>query len=222
MGMAPGQSRNVRDAFWSRRSWLGWGAIVLVWFVVVYGGCNWLTDLRSQRVRLHWDFELRIPLVPAALVVYQSLSPLMVLSGVVLKNAHQWRALACTMMTAIGLAGIGFLVFPADLGYVPWHEDVPAEWYSPYALTESVVGSHNLFPSLHVALAWICAAAYAQSTPTWLVPLWCGWVGGIAVATLLVHQHHLIDVAGGIALGWFCMTTIYPWCEGNYVDRSIE
>ena len=217
-----------RIGFWQRvalrRYWLGWGAVVAAWFVIVYGGCNWLTSRRTERVRLHLDAELQIPLVPAAVVVYLSLSPLMWLSGWALVCPRQWRVLALTMMVAIGLAGLGFLALPAELGYEPWCESVPAAWHPLFEFTDALVGTHNLFPSLHVALAWICAAAYCRSEAGWLWSLWICWAAAITGATLLVHQHHLLDVAGGMLLAAGCVTMVLrrSWPTSTPTDPTAR
>jgi membrane-associated phospholipid phosphatase len=62
---------------------------------------------------------------------------------------------------------------------------------------------HNLVPSLHISYsALILAALRTPSAPGWVHALLLGWLGLIAVAVVLVHQHHLADVAGGFAVAW--------------------
>ncbi len=62
--------------------WPGWrvlgeayllGAAQTLWFLLVYGGCDRLTALRSERVRVHLDFETSLPFVPAWILVYLSI-----------------------------------------------------------------------------------------------------------------------------------------------------
>lgn len=58
---------------------------------------------------------------------------------------------------------------------------------------------YNAFPSLHVAGATLCAIAYLRWNPRYglaFLPL----VIAIIAATLLIRQHYLADVAGGIVL----------------------
>jgi hypothetical protein len=57
----------------------------------------------------------------------------------------------------------------------------------------------NAAPSLHVSLTCLLAWAVARDYRRW----WLAAVGGAVVvwlATLLTHQHHLLDVASGAAL----------------------
>jgi len=207
--MTNGSESTLAGRIALRRHWLVWGAVVAAWFVLVYGGCNWLTAQREARVRLDFDFERQFPIIPWAAYAYLSINPLLWCSGLALHSPRQWRALALAMIGAITVAGVGFLLFPADLAYRPWQESTASEWHALFRFVHLTVGDHNLFPSLHVALAWLCAAAYARASAPALRPLWPAWAGAIMVATVLAHQHHLLDVAGGIALGWACFKLVY-------------
>jgi protein-tyrosine phosphatase len=64
---------------------------------------------------------------------------------------------------------------------------------------------HNLFPSLHIALRVVLAATYAAHTRGLLKLLCQVWFSLIALSTVLTHQHHLVDVAGGAVLGGFAL-----------------
>src|SRR5690349_8794781 len=58
---------------------------------------------------------------------------------------------------------------------------------------------YNGFPSLHVAFSALCLIAYAgwrQAYALAVLPL----VAAIIAATVLIRQHYLADVAGGLAL----------------------
>jgi membrane-associated phospholipid phosphatase len=207
--MTDGPRRTLAGRIALRRHWLAWGALVAAWFVLVYGGCNWLTARRDARVRVDFDFEREFPIVPWAAYVYLSINPLLWCSGLALHTPRQWRALALAMIGAITIAGVGFLLLPADLAYPPRVESTAPEWHALYRFVHWIVGDHNLFPSLHVALAWLCAAAYAGANRAALRPLWMAWAGAITVATVLAHQHHLLDIAGGIGLGCASFKLIY-------------
>jgi len=69
--------------------------------------------------------------------------------------------------------------------------------------------SHNLVPSLHITysslIVWVIAHALADSQRGRLwTTLLRGWLTLIAASVLLVHQHHLLDVLAGLALGRYC------------------
>ena len=76
-------------------AWPGWPlfceAIVLgtaqaIWWVFVYVGADWVTGLRSDRMRVHLAAELKVPLVPEFLLVYLSLDPLFLIAPFVLRT----------------------------------------------------------------------------------------------------------------------------------------
>jgi membrane-associated phospholipid phosphatase len=60
---------------------------------------------------------------------------------------------------------------------------------------------HNLVPSLHVVFSALILFSIIQTSkmPIARIALW-GWLLLLCVSTLLVHQHHLLDVAAGLTL----------------------
>jgi membrane-associated phospholipid phosphatase len=171
-----------------------------LWFTLVYGGAERLTAWRTRRVRLYLDAELGVPFVPATVLLYDSVYLHYVVTPFVLRRRREVRALAATLAAATLCAGVGFLLFPAHAEFSTPQDLGP--WNGLVQFTKRLAGRHNLAPSLHVALAVVCTrvlAARAQGLGKAL--LWT-WAAGIAASTLLLHQHYLIDVVSGFALGW--------------------
>jgi len=191
-----------------RGAWVAWGAASAAWFALVYGGCNWLTARRAERVSLHHDWERAIPLRPEWIAVYLSVNLLVVLSVLILDRPRQWRALALALMAATALGGVGFLLLPAEVGYTVT-EVADAGWAPWFDLKRLLVGRHNLCPSLHVAFTWICLAAYVPRLPRPLAAAAILWGMAVALSTLLVHEHHVIDVLAGAAVGALCTAAVY-------------
>jgi membrane-associated phospholipid phosphatase len=196
--------------------WPGWpllgealllGTGQTLWWLFVYWGCDWLTGQRTDRVHVHLDFEMRLPFVPALVVVYRSIDQMFLLGPFVLRTSREVRALSLALFTAIGLAGIGFLLLPAEIAYPP-HED-PGMWAPFLVLNRQIVRTYNLVPSLHVALTTITLGAYSTHCRRPGKGLLALWGTAIALATLFLHQHHLLDVVTGLALGWACYRWVY-------------
>jgi len=58
----------------------------------------------------------------------------------------------------------------------------------------------NLVPSLHVVYSTsICLAIASRASHRVQAFLWC-WLALLVASTLLVHQHHLLDVVAGLLL----------------------
>jgi membrane-associated phospholipid phosphatase len=202
------------ERFWG---WPGWKHLCfawlvslagLLWFVLVYGGADFLTAHRSFRVRVYLDAELAIPFIPEAAIVYMSIYPLFVAAPFILRKRAEFFALAITLNITIFIAGICFLLFPAQLGFSPPNDF--GAFPNLYHFADKLSLTYNLVPSLHVALSTICIAVFAaRTTAVWRTLLWT-WAAAIALSTLLIHKHHLLDVATGFLLAAVAVKALYP------------
>jgi membrane-associated phospholipid phosphatase len=189
-------------------AWPGWrllgftallGTAVAACFGMVYGGTDYLTGLHHTRVRIHLNAELSIPFVPAAVMVYLSLNVLFAAAPFILRRRQELAALAVTLMLMIMCAGIVFLLMPAEPAFRP--VIYTGFWSGPYEFARKIALQHNMVPSLHVAFAVSLVGAYAsRANSRQRMVLWT-WAGAIAISTLLTHQHHVLDVITGWALG---------------------
>jgi membrane-associated phospholipid phosphatase len=197
-------------------AWPGWpllceafvlGTAQAVWWVFVYFGADWVTGLRSDRMRVHFAAELTLPLVPEFLLVYLSLDPLFLIAPFVLRTRAEIRALTIALFGATSVAGVCFLLLPAELGYPA--EGVEGFWSDMFALNRQIVLRYNLIPSLHVALSTVTLAALGTCRSAWTRILLAAWGGLIGLSTLLTHQHHVVDVVTGLLLGWAAYQLLY-------------
>jgi membrane-associated phospholipid phosphatase len=174
------------------------GTAVGLWFALVYGGSDWFTAQHSYRVRLHFDAELAVPFVPAAVLVYMSIYLLFCAAPFVLHTRHELDALAMTLSVVIAIAGACFLLFPADLLF-PSEVDAGV-WVDLVGFAKRLALTYNLAPSLHVAFCTVCVGAYARwARPIGRLLLWL-WAAAVGASTLLLHQHYVVDVVSGYAL----------------------
>jgi membrane-associated phospholipid phosphatase len=187
-------------------AWPGWellgralflAVLVTTWWVLVYHGANWLTGLRADRVRVHFDAELGIPLVPAFILAYLSLNLVFIPAPFILRSRRELQALAVSLAAITAVAGVCFLLVPAELAYPSGD---PGPWSGLFALAREMALPYNLVPSLHVALSGLCLAAYATRCGTAGKTFLAAWTAAIALSTLLTHQHHVLDVATGLVL----------------------
>jgi membrane-associated phospholipid phosphatase len=196
------------EPFWG---WPGWkqlqfagliSLVGLIWFLLVFGGCDAITAYRATRVRVHFDAELRIPFVPAASLIYMSIYALFLAAPFVVRERREFLRLAMTLNTVILFGGIGFLLIPARLGYPP--PDKLGSFATLFHTADALNLDYNLVPSLHVALSVVCVAVFARRAERLgVVSLWL-WAIAISVSTLLTHQHHVVDVLSG----WIVALTV--------------
>jgi membrane-associated phospholipid phosphatase len=190
------------------------GAIVSICWLVLYGGADYLTDWLPYRVRLHLDAELDIPFVPESVLVYMSIYLLFAAAPFILRRPVELDALAATFVVVILVAAVCFLVFPADSYFCT--PTAMGRWEGLVHFAKWLARPHNFAPSLHVGLAVCCVTIYARRAPGWgKVVLWL-WALAIALSTLVLHQHHVIDVVTGWLLGWAGVRVVFDhWRAGR-------
>ena len=181
----------------------------LVWFAIVFFGCDAITRERSLRVPIHTSLDLDIPFVPSMTVVYLSMELLFLAGPFVLRTRREFQAAIAMLAVAIGVGGVCFLLIPAELAYPPVLESQLGIWAGAYQVADAVNLTYNLVPSLHVALTVACVAAFARHARGITRALLWTWALGIALSTLLTHQHHLLDAVSGWVLGLLCFRFVY-------------
>ncbi len=188
------------------------GPPLTLWFVLVYGGADYLTGLHSYRVRLHLDVELGMPFLPAMVVFYNSMHLAYLIAPFILRTRPEMHAMAVTWVAITLVAGCIFLVLPAEDAYPTPPDSALGPWRAMFRLADQANLRFNSFPSMHVAWGLVCVEVYARNTRRtgqWL--LWA-WGLGMVLSTLLLHQHHLADAAGGAALACWGSRWMYPRC----------
>lgn len=186
----------------SRESWIAfvrYAVLIQLLWIVVYGGCSWLTAHRTHRVSLTTSWDARIPFVPAAAVVYLSLGPMLWLTPFLLNSTAALRAFAKALACLIVIAGLGFLLLPADAPIVS--DRAASANRALMSFADMVNLNHNLCPSLHVGMAVVCAVFYSRVSGALRTALFWSWAIAIAFSTLLIRDHYIVDVIAGALLG---------------------
>jgi membrane-associated phospholipid phosphatase len=185
-----------------------WLAIVLSCFLVTYLTANELASQNPNRYHMYTTWELEIPLVPWMIVVYLSYVGVFLLLPLIMKSGQSIANLAYGFLAAILVSTVVFVAWPGQLGYVrPQH--VPGFDFLFQSLF-AIDHPHNLYPSLHVTFSSLTAMAMAhQARVRWFRIAIAFWAVLIAASVVLVHQHHLFDIATGLVLGLSCFKFVY-------------
>ncbi|MFP2910083.1 phosphatase PAP2 family protein, partial [Pyxidicoccus sp. 3LFB2] len=179
-----------------------------LFFLAVYGGASWVTGFYPGGLRVDLPFERHIPFIPGWAAVYVSMDVLLLLSLFVFRT---WRdmvpfALALCVETVVG--AVGFLVLPVEVAWPA--RVVHGGSAGVFFLADTMNLERNYLPSLHVAFACTAALAYAERSG-WLGRTLFGlWAAAIAASTLLIHEHHLLDVVAGALLAWGTWRLVAP------------
>jgi membrane-associated phospholipid phosphatase len=214
---------NASEPFWGWPGWkhLRFATLIsiagIVWFILVYGGCDAITAHRTTRIRIHLDSELRFPFVPDMVLIYMSLYLLFLVSPFILRGRREFLKLAVMLDVIILGGGIGFLLIPAQLAFTP--QTNLGNFPGLFRFADRLNLTYNLVPSLHVAFSVACVAVYSvRSRALGKVVLWI-WAVAISASTVFTHQHHLLDVLAG----WVLALTVFNLFESqNESERLVQ
>lgn len=171
-------------------------------FLVVYGGCNWITARRANVGTFYFEWEGNIPFVPFFIVPYMSIDLFFVAAPFLCRSDDELSTLTRRIATAILVAGGCFLLFPLRFAFPRPHAGgwlgTLFDWF------RGMDAPYNLLPSLHAALMLILADVYFRNTRGFVRLAIAIWFVLIAVSPVFTYQHHLADILGGFVLAAFC------------------
>jgi membrane-associated phospholipid phosphatase len=176
-------------------------ALSLLW-LVVYGGCSWITAHRSDVGTWYYSWERFIPFVPLMIIPYMSINLFFVCGAFLCQSPNELRVLAWRITFAILVAGGCFLLIPLRFAAV---RPQPSDWTGAiFRFLHFLDQPYNLLPSLHIAFRTILADLYAKHTKGVIRLASHVWFVLIGFSTLLTCQHHFVDIVGGFVLAAIC------------------
>jgi membrane-associated phospholipid phosphatase len=171
-------------------------------FLPCYFGASLIDTALFQPHVLAAAWERQIPLVEWMIVPYLSIGFTYLLPLFYLRAAAIGQ-LSRQLTVAIVLAAVLFILIPTRPDFLP--QAFSGVFRPLHALLVGMDVSHNLVPSLHVALAtlniWCCRPRAGRLAFLLLL----AWLALIAASTVLIHRHHLLDVVTGFALAFGVM-----------------
>lgn len=153
-----------------------------------------------NRLFLRTPIDQALPVVPVFAVPYVSLEPFIYGSLVVflLFRVRLFQSAVSSMI-------VTFLVSYLFFAFLQTYVDRPV-LTSNDPFTEMIRGvyasdhPYNDFPSLHVSTSTIIAIHWWRfSRRSWPLIVWAGFV---AISTVMVKQHYVPDIAGGLVLAF--------------------
>lgn len=169
-------------------------------FIFVYSSCNHITSTRTDVGTFMFEWERHIPFVKEMVLPYWSLDLFFCGVFFLCSSKVELNLLTKRLIAVTVASGVLFLLVPLKLG-LP--RPVPEGWTAPlfHALYFNDQ-PYNLAPSLHISLRSLVWVFYGAHLTGWLRTAVKVWFILIGASTLLVWQHHLVDVAGGFVMGW--------------------
>lgn len=183
-------------------------ALLSVFFLVVYGGTNWVTSQRSDVGVWVYEWERAIPFIPWMVIPYLSLDLFFVAAPFLCRNRAEVRLLSARIIFSIAVAALCFLLLPLRLTFEP----VIAEGWIGRGFEFFLLFDqpYNLFPSLHIALAAVLVAHFVKHTRGGVRIAVVIWFALVGASTLFTHRHHAVDLGGGAVLGMFAIYVFRP------------
>jgi dual specificity protein phosphatase-like protein/PAP2 superfamily protein len=173
-----------------------------VLFLMVYGGCNWITAHRTDVGTFYCEWERKIPFVPFFVLPYMSIDLFFVVAPFLSRTDRELAVLAKRITAAIVVAGICFLWFPLRFAFSRPHVHgwlgALFDWF------RGMDAPYNLLPSLHAAFTLILCDIYFRHTRSFTRVAIMIWFVLIALSPVLTYQHHLVDIVGGFVLAGYC------------------
>ena len=171
-------------------------------FLIVYGGCSWITAHRAHVGTLFFWWEVSIPFIPFFILPYMSIDLFFVVAPFLCRTDRELNTFSKRIATTILVAGVCFLLFPLRFAFPRPHAGgwlgAIFDWF------RGMDAPFNLLPSLHAALMLILADVYIRHTRGAVRIAIVIWFILIALSPILTYQHHLIDIAGGFVLAGLC------------------
>ncbi|MBN9686505.1 MULTISPECIES: phosphatase PAP2 family protein [unclassified Corallococcus] len=179
-----------------------------LFFLAVYGGASWVTGFYSGGLRVDLPFEQHIPFMPGWAAVYISMDVLLLLSLFIFRTWRQMLPFALALCAQTVLGALCFLVLPVEVAWPP--RAVTGIWASIFQAADTMNLERNYLPSLHVAFACTAALAYRERSGPVASTVFALWALAIAASTLLIHEHHMVDVFAGALLAWGMWRVVAP------------
>jgi membrane-associated phospholipid phosphatase len=180
----------------------GWGLIVSLLLIPAILATNLIYDSLNHgpnRIFLETPLDRALPVVPIFAIPYVSLIPYIGVSLVAFLffRVRIYRSAALTMII-VWFISYAFYVFLQS--YIVRPQITGVDPFS--AMIRTIYASdqpYNDFPSLHTSLSTVIAIHWWRLDRRIGIPA-AIWTALIVASTVLVKQHYVADVAGGLVL----------------------
>ncbi len=167
----------------------------------------------DDSISLVTELDILLPFVPIFVWPYISLFPVTFLTFVLLVKRHfVFKIAIISSIIALAISIFFYLMLPSMYLLRPDIHESDSLSLMLCSLIYQYDLTNNSFPSLHVAYAcilYLVTQISVYSHLVWLRLSYMLWMMLVILSTLLIKQHHIIDVLGGIlvALASFKVST---------------
>jgi len=168
---------------------------IVLFFFLIYLLINYLSVGRDAHI-LTIYYDTIIPFIPLFIIPYMSGFFMPMLLYFFIKDIVFFRKAVLSYFILMCIAYTTYIVYPVTVVIRP--EKINSIFAPIFNLLYPVDPPYNAFPSLHVAQPLFAALLiyHYNKKYWWMIP----WAALIALSTIFVKQHYLLDVASGLVL----------------------
>lgn len=174
-------------------------------FFILYGAANQYASL-THHPSIFMEWERHIPFVPLFIIPYMSSDVMFCIAFLLPQSRAELRILALRVLFIVSFSVVIFTLFPLQFGFEKPKSD---EYQWLFGLLSADL-PYNQLPSLHISFAlvlWVSMRSHLKNIfLKYAVALWL-WL--ISLSTLLVYQHHFIDLPTGALVGGAAVAMIH-------------
>lgn len=165
-----------------------------------YFAVSHFTEGRPVHTLYIFEWERRIPFLPEFVWLYLSIYPTFLLPFLFIRDRDFFRIFSLAYITVMFVCYVTYLAYPVTIERPHFAEDSFSTW--ALGIVYRADKPWNCFPSMHVAMSLLAALTilevhHVRGVLTLLLTV------AIAASTVLIKQHYILDVVGGMALTLF-------------------
>lgn len=192
--------------------WLLYLGIV---FFLLYGSVNQYALITQTDNSFFMQWERNIPFIESFIIPYMSSDILFIIAFLLPQTRISLKVLALRSFVTIVISVLIFALLPLKFTF-----EKPIVDNFLFKMLEMDL-PYNQMPSLHVSLAVILWFSMKNNIQSKLIKLVLFiWLILVVLSTLLVYQHHFIDIPTGLLLGVLIVYLINEKRE-NYFTKSF-
>lgn len=164
-----------------------------------------------------------VPFLPNTIFIYTSDYFLFLWAYMACKDIRETNKFAYAFMS---LQFVSFFIFwawpttfPRHLFPLPPVDQMNALGHQIFSGLRAIESPDSCLPSLHVSCCYLAAFQFWHQGRKYF-PFFLTWATLVAISTLTVKQHYVVDIVGGLA-----MAVIFYWIFHQrvaYVDRPVQ
>ncbi len=164
-----------------------------------------LTNRRKYKYEFATSIDQKIKISPNFIYAYILLYPLVVFTFIILSSSIHYKDFLWTTLICNVLATLCWYFFPNGLKRNKLKGKTTTERLLNFIY--AIDGDTNGFPSMHVFLSTISSYYLCLNFSSFIVPI-VTVCTLIAISTVYVKQHYIIDIAGGVIIGFLSITIV--------------